>query len=301
MARAYIGVGRFEDSERLSLDVIDVRRRVSGEDNLLTILSLCYLGMGYVAQNRHAEAERVLSDALERSRRGESILITNLAANALAGSYRSQGRLADAERLYRTTLQGLGSNRGATYDWNLVKRAELVALQGRRAEAEQLYHEALALRRRTLGEDHSSTIATLRALMRLLESDTDTYRARERIEPLLADLRRHAEKPGASADLKNVCAWELLTCKPAALHDPQRALELALSAAAATGRQDPDVLNTLALAYHEVGRSDEAVRTAREARALLPAGPSFLRSAIEANLAEYEKASAGSIRGQRDE
>ncbi len=58
---------------------------------------------------------------------------------------------------------------------------------------------------------------------------------------------------------KNAFAWEALTCEPADLQDPGAALVFALAAVELGEWQDPDVMDTLALAYHRTGDNARAV------------------------------------------
>lgn len=70
--------------------------------------------------------------------------------------------------------------------------------------------------------------------------------------------------PG-SAEWRNDLAWMLATSWDPALRDGVRALELARVAAAATERQDPDVLDTLAAALAATGEFDAAHQTVEDA------------------------------------
>ena len=60
-------------------------------------------------------------------------------------------------------------------------------------------------------------------------------------------------------------AWLLATCPEASVRDGSRAMELAEQARALAGSESPQLLDTLAAAYAEAGRFDEAVETATRA------------------------------------
>jgi len=79
----------------------------------------------------------------------------------------------------------------------------------------------------------------------------------------------HAQRPD-EAGLALYLAWELATNPDEKARDGKRAVELAEAAVLARGRT-PDDLDTLAAAYAEAGRFDEAVATIEEA--LKTAGP----------------------------
>ena len=89
---------------------------------------------------------------------------------------------------------------------------------------------------------------------------------------------------------KNECAWQLLTCEPPELQNPEQALPFALEANELTSHANPSFLDTLALAYHRTGDTARALETQKRALELLPPGESPLRKELEARLAEFEAA-----------
>ena len=60
-------------------------------------------------------------------------------------------------------------------------------------------------------------------------------------------------------------AWLLATSTNASLRDGTNAVRLALQANELTGGTRPVILHTLAAAYAEVGKFDDAIRTTRNA------------------------------------
>ena len=74
-----------------------------------------------------------------------------------------------------------------------------------------------------------------------------------------------SDQPGP----KNAYAWEALTCEPADLQDPEAALVFALEAVELGEWRDPDVMDTLALAYHRVGDNKRAVEVEEKALDLI--------------------------------
>jgi protein O-mannosyl-transferase len=66
----------------------------------------------------------------------------------------------------------------------------------------------------------------------------------------------------------NNMAWVLATCPDPKVRDGAEAVRLAERACELTGRKNPSLLDTLAAAYAETGRFDDAVRTAEEALSL---------------------------------
>ena len=70
----------------------------------------------------------------------------------------------------------------------------------------------------------------------------------------------------------NSLAWHLATCELPAARDGRAAVEIAEAAVAATDRQEANYLDTLAAAYAEIGRFDQAVKTQAEAVARAQGG-----------------------------
>ena len=84
----------------------------------------------------------------------------------------------------------------------------------------------------------------------------------------------------------NRAGWILATDAGAARNGP-RAVTLAERAVQITARQDVESLDTLAAAYAEVGRFNEAVVVATEALALAPAREPAMVPELEERLALY--------------
>jgi tetratricopeptide (TPR) repeat protein len=87
--------------------------------------------------------------------------------------------------------------------------------------------------------------------------------------------------------------WLLVTSRHGELRTPAQALPYAKKAVELTRASDPAALDALARAYFGVGDREAAIRTQRQALALLPAdakgGQSALRRELEQNLARFER------------
>jgi arylsulfatase A-like enzyme len=187
-------------------------------------------------------AEPRFRDLVARHPRNE------LALEGLLASLHARGRDAEQIPVLRAgieALPALGSLR--------VRLAARLRAQGQAGEAEGLLREALAL-------DRCNDAA------RLVLAD------------LLRERRRHAEQVAlldgadgcpASPMLDNALAFALATLPDPRLRDGARALELAAAVVAAGGEPSPDHIDTLAAAYAELGRFDEARAEQRRALALV--------------------------------
>ena len=90
-------------------------------------------------------------------------------------------------------------------------------------------------------------------------------------------------------EIQATLAWELATSPLASLRDGRQAVELAGQANQAAGEQNPRFLRTLAAAYAEAGRFDDAVRSAKKARVLAQAtGQSDLTEQLDDQLKLYQ-------------
>src|SRR5439155_4840630 len=88
----------------------------------------------------------------------------------------------------------------------------------------------------------------------------------------------------------NNLAWALSTCPDASLRNGARAIELAQKADQLAGGQNPILIRTLAAAYAENGRFNDAIETAQRAvQFALAQGDFALASKLEKDLDLYRK------------
>ena len=87
----------------------------------------------------------------------------------------------------------------------------------------------------------------------------------------------------------NSLAWMLATSENAAIRDGAKAVQFAEKAVAATSRENPSCLDTLAAAYAEAGQFEKAVTTQKEAMALLKTEKEEADSQSRLNLYENKR------------
>jgi tetratricopeptide (TPR) repeat protein len=113
------------------------------------------------------------------------------------------------------------------------------------------------------------------AISSVLTLDANDLAAHEDLAAILPHLKRYAETrqhweaaaqiaPDNTGVLNNL-AWVLATCPEAAVRDGRRAVSLAERASELTGNKTTVILGTLAAAYAEAGRFDDAIATAQKA------------------------------------
>jgi tetratricopeptide (TPR) repeat protein len=170
--------------------------------------------------------------------------------------------------------------------------------QRKLAEAEALHREALAMRRKLLGNDHPQVANSLVNLAEALDMQGRFAESEPVLREALAIrrkafgsawsvtarlgvaltrqgklteaealLRQAAEH--ADAQTLNELAWELATSSDPKLRDGPSAVTLAEKAVARTNRTNPNIMDTLAAAYAEAGQFTNAIRVQQGAIALL--------------------------------
>ncbi|MCS7336624.1 MAG: tetratricopeptide repeat protein [Verrucomicrobiae bacterium] len=146
---------------------------------------------------------------------------------------------------------------GNRYNAELLHNAAVAAIQqGNPAEAKEYLNQAMQI-----GSYPAGVPAKLGALLTAegqLEQAIALYREALRLEP-------------DSPDVLNNLAWLLAASPVDALRDGTEAVRLAERACELTKHKEPLLVGTLAAAYAEAGRFEEAIRTAEKARALAAA------------------------------
>ena len=108
----------------------------------------------------------------------------------------------------------------------------------------------------------------------------------------IAHYRKALQIKPDSTQIQNNLAWLLATYPEASIRNGVEAVELAQRAVQHSGGQQPEILNTLAAAYAEMGRFSEAVETARRAFDIASAKDNAtLARAIQARIKLYQAGS----------
>jgi non-specific serine/threonine protein kinase/serine/threonine-protein kinase len=166
------------------------------------------------------------------------------------------------------------------------------------AEALVYYRKGLAIFEALEAADpmntylQSDVAETLHPLAKLLAQTGQPAEARRLALRALSIRKALAEQPEATPYDLNSYAWALLLGEPSDLRDPAAALPHARRAVEMTKENAPNMLDTLALAYHLTGDHARAVETEQKAIALLKAG-SPARQEFETNLAKFQAAAKG--------
>jgi non-specific serine/threonine protein kinase/serine/threonine-protein kinase len=287
--------GRYAEAESLYARALEGMRRVLGEEDPFTLDAMHGLALAHIQQGFSEKADTLLLQTLQAMRRvrGEAHAFTLGVCKTMAWQYQVHGRYAEAESLWSEILEtarpAYGDEHHVTLHY-LDRLATVYRLQGRYAEAEPLYREAVEGFLRLPDPAAAGAGLALSGLVALLLETDRSNEARPFVVELAAIRKRAAEEPYASPDLKNQYAGFLLTCEPPDLRDPQVALQFALEANEMTGFENPNYLDTLALAYHLTGQAAKAIDTQKKAIPLLQHTSPETRAEIEERLAVFEKA-----------
>jgi len=218
----------YKEAEKYHREALEIELRVFGDDDPSTIRSLVNLGTVLYFQSRLDEAEECLREGL-------------------AKDYKVFGP-DHPESL--STMNNLG----------LVMEAK-----GNLGEAIELYQKAANTQHFILGANHVDTKRSANNLARLYKKLGQKSESKEDIVKKLKSGKHMADKPDADASTINSYAWILLTCEPAELQNPKEALLYAQKASRLTQGRSPDILDTMALAYHRTSQLDKAIKVQRDA------------------------------------
>ena len=268
---------------------------VAAPSDLRLLTELAFL---YLQVDRASDAERLLRRAVEGDRTraishyalGSVLLQSNkldAAHGELAEAIRLMPGFADAHLNLGVVLQAQGRANQAASEYREVIRLDPLNGQphynlGRLAASAGELDEAIAnfeesLRLGPADADVHSSLGSALARAGHLEPAIGAYRRALAINP---------DHPAALVDL----AWILATSQNLSKNSAEEAIQLAERVAALTGKGNPTVLDTLAMAYFSAGRSDDASRAARRALSLAIKGHlDDLAVQIRTHLALFER------------
>ncbi|KAK5263049.1 hypothetical protein LTR96_011516, partial [Exophiala xenobiotica] len=178
--------GNYEEAEQMHRQTLDLREKVLGEEHPSTLDSMNNLALVLRQQGLYEESEQMQRQALDLRKKvlGEEHPSTLDSINNLAIVLRQQGKFEEAKQMHRQELgmteKVLGEEHPSTLDSmnNLAivlqrqgimnNLAIVLQRQGMYEEAEQMQRQTLDLRKKVLGEEHPSTLASMNNLVEVL-------------------------------------------------------------------------------------------------------------------------------------
>jgi serine/threonine protein kinase len=273
------------------------RQQGIGGAKLIDALSV--LQAMYNKQRQWAESERVVAEAELEARKTPGIEYPAMAGlyHDLVEARMGESNYSSAEEVARKSIslhiRSHGPNHPhATWGWLGLGRA-LHAERHHFREALAADRKALEILRHTYSGDSSMLQFPLDEIAGLLRDAEDPAWARNAVSPddNLSPSELQSERVLAQQELKtfmlafannvskvggppgeNEAAWILATSSLIETNDLLRAVQWAEGAVTATKRTNPEYLDTLAAAYAAVGEYPKAIKSEREAIALLPDG-----------------------------
>jgi tetratricopeptide (TPR) repeat protein len=200
----------------------------------------------------------------------------------MAQTLLDQNRFSEAEMESRKSLQIKPDNPGVL---NILGIA--LSRQGKYDQAIEYYNKALQIKPKYIAA-HDNIARTLALqgkfdqaaehFTEVLRLAPDSAEAYYRLGQILAQSGKineavtHFEKAlhlkPDWAELMNSLAWIFAVDKSTEIHNPDRAVSLSLRACELTNYKEPEILDTLAVAYAAAGDFDKAVETAQKALGL---------------------------------
>jgi Tfp pilus assembly protein PilF len=161
-ANLWEALGRHREAQPLLENVLDISRKVLGEEHADTAICRGKLAVNLVAQGKHAAAEVELRKALNILRRvlGEAHPSTATSYMALALNLNAQSKYVAAEDGFRKALDISRKVRGEEHPDTAqcyMGLALNLQAQGRYPEGEKSLRKALDIGRKLFGEEHLST------------------------------------------------------------------------------------------------------------------------------------------------
>ncbi|KAK4667919.1 LOW QUALITY PROTEIN: uncharacterized protein QC764_0111100 [Podospora pseudoanserina] len=166
IGRIYYDEGRWEEAEKLFVQVMETSKTKLGADHPDTLTSMANLASTFWNQGRLEEAEKLFVQVMEtrKTKLGADhpSMLTSMAN--LASTYRNQGRWEEAEKLEVQVMETRKTKLGADHPSTLTTMANLASTfwnQGRWEEAEKLEVQVMETQKTKLGADHPDTLTSM--------------------------------------------------------------------------------------------------------------------------------------------
>jgi tetratricopeptide (TPR) repeat protein len=258
--------GKFDQAEVLEVQVMEMRKRMLGEEHPDTLYSMAELAVTFWSQGRWKEAEELAVQVMETRKRvqGEEHPETLTSMHNLALTYSDQGRWQEAEELGMQVMETSSRVLGVKHPSTLTSMANLATTyrdQGRWKEAEELEVQVTETRKRVLGEEHPDTLTSMHNLA-LTYSDQGRWKLAEELHQQELETCSRVlgeEHPSTLASMANLAStyrdqgrWK---------EAEELAVQVIETSKRVLGEEHPDTLtsmNNLALTYQDQRRWKEA-------------------------------------------
>ncbi|SPO05277.1 uncharacterized protein DNG_07964 [Cephalotrichum gorgonifer] len=166
LTKSLISQKKHAEAEQVIRQSIPLNEKILGVNHIETVKLLNDLGVSLGQQGRYGEAERVHRQALQRLQESPpdegNISMTLATSTLIALTLMAQEQLEEARELLELGLHQAETTLGEDFflipDY-LMHLAEVLSLQGKHAEGEQLLRRALRLREQVNGPEHPLALA----------------------------------------------------------------------------------------------------------------------------------------------
>ncbi|KAH8194219.1 hypothetical protein TruAng_011616 [Truncatella angustata] len=187
-------IGRWEEAEKLEVEVMETRKQKLGADHPDTLTSMANLASTFWNQGRWEEAEKLEVEVMETSKQelGADHPDTLTSMANLALTYSDQGRWEEAEKLEVEVMETRKQKLGADHPDTLTSINNLAFTwhgQGRNVDAQSLMKVCVRRRQRVLGQNHPHSISSAKVLDDWMSSPTHTDMERPVLENKIFPVR----------------------------------------------------------------------------------------------------------------
>ncbi|HSL16404.1 MAG TPA: serine/threonine-protein kinase [Methylomirabilota bacterium] len=273
LGKTYRDLGELEAAEAQLRSAVATNRRVLGDDDPATLISINDLGLTLQDRGAWEEAEALTVEGLEGCRRvlGDDHIETRTAASNYGQLLAETGRFDEAERYHRRAFEDFSRIEGPEDPQTLTAQTNLGILlmrMGRVSESEDILRATLEAKRRVLGNDHPETFISLDALAVVLEGQERFDEAKPLYFESLDACRRVLgdDHPGTLRVLSNIGVFLTKVGRP---DEGERYLREALETKRRVFGDDHlntlVSMNTMGFWYFRQKRYDESEAMVREA------------------------------------
>jgi tetratricopeptide (TPR) repeat protein len=211
LAEARWAAGDLPGARKIHEQVLDVRRRVLGEEHPDTLTSMNNLAQTLYTQGDLPGARKIQEQVLDVRRRvlGQEHPATLTSMNNLAQTLKAQGDLPGARKIQEQVLDVsrrlLGEEHPATLA-SMNNLAQTLKAQGDLPGARKMHEQVLDVLRRVRGEEHPDTLTSMNNLAATLQDQGDLPAAHEIQEQVLDVSRRvlGEEHPDTLTSMNNL-------------------------------------------------------------------------------------------------
>lgn len=243
--------GRWKKAEELQMHVIDIRRRIRGEEHPATLHTMDYLASIYNDQGRLKEAEELRVQVTEIMKRvlGKEHRNTLNSITDLTMIYRKQGRWKEAEELQMQATEISKRVMGEEDPDTLRGMNELAFThkkQRRWKEAEELQAQVTETLKRVRGKEHPDTL-TSTANLALIYSRRRRLKEAEELLIQVTEARKRVageEHPDTLTNIANLALIYRRQGRWKEAEELQR--QVAETRKRVIGEEHPDTLSSIA-------------------------------------------------------